>query len=197
MPVKQLPGQAELYPYARQGQAQTTSGGLCAALGSGLFSLFSSRGTDTRLTVLLFHKIPCAPDPLTPTEPLLAQFEHTLDFLYEHATVLSLADATAALKHGTLPKKAVAITFDDGYDEWLETVSPALRARNMPATFFVTTEQLGGPALWHERIVSAVRSLPDTGAQLPYGFGSYSDLRSLESRIRLVAELTERMKYAP
>jgi len=170
---------------------------LALSIANGLFSLFSSEGQSAKLTVLLFHKVPQAADPLTPTEPLLEQFEHTLDFLQEYGNVLPLTEALKALENGALPKKAISITFDDGYDDWLETVSPALRARNMPATFFVTTEQLNGPALWHERIVAAVRGLPDNGARLPYGFGGYGDLRSLESRIRLVAELTERMKYAP
>jgi glycosyltransferase involved in cell wall biosynthesis/peptidoglycan/xylan/chitin deacetylase (PgdA/CDA1 family) len=167
------------------------------SLANGMFSLLSSYGRHPKLTVLLFHKIPHAADPLTPAEPLLAHFEQILDFLHEYGTVLPLGDAVQALAKGTLPKKAISITFDDGYDDWLTTVSPALRARNMSATFFITTEQLGGPALWHERIVAAVRELPDAGARLPYGFGNYSDLRSIGNRINLVNALTERMKYAP
>jgi glycosyltransferase involved in cell wall biosynthesis/peptidoglycan/xylan/chitin deacetylase (PgdA/CDA1 family) len=171
--------------------------GMAARVSNGLFSLLSRQGQNAKLTVLLFHKVPLAADPLTPTEPTFRQFEHILDFLQANTTVLPLTDAAAALASGKLPKKAVALTFDDGYDEWLTTVSPALRARNMPATFFVTTEQLEGPALWHERIIAAVRALPDTGARLPYGFGSYADLRQASSRIRLISELQERLKYAP
>ena len=177
--------------------ATPASRGLISALTSGLFSLSASQGPSARLTVLLFHKIPRTADPLTPSEPLFSQFAHILDFLQHHSTVLPLSAATKALANDSLPKMAVAITFDDGYDDWLDTVSPALRERNMAATFFVTTEQLAGHALWHERIVAAVRGLPDTGARLPYGFGGYGDLRSLGSRVRLVAALTERMKYAP
>ena len=100
MRVKDSLEPADLYPRSGQGQMQAASDSLPARIGSGLFSLFSSRALDTRLTVLLFHKIPCAADPLTPTEPLLAQFEHTLDFLHKHTTVLSLTDATNALKAG-------------------------------------------------------------------------------------------------
>ncbi|MFL6717819.1 MAG: polysaccharide deacetylase family protein, partial [Burkholderiaceae bacterium] len=133
------------------------SRGLAARFSNGLFSMLSSQGQNARLTILLFHKLPLFADPLTPTEPVFAQFEHILDYLKEHASVLPLTDAATALARGKLPKKAVAITFDDGYDEWLSTVSPALRSRNMQATFFVTTEQLDGPALWHERIIAAVR----------------------------------------
>ena len=181
-------------PLRRSGAARQ---GVAARVSNGLFSLLSRQGQNAKLTVLLFHKVPLAADPLTPTEPVFSQFEHILDFLQENTNVLPLTDAAAALASGSLPKKAVALTFDDGYDEWLTTVSPALRARNMHATFFVTTEQLDGPALWHERIIAAVRALPDSGARLPYGFGSYGDLRQPGSRIRLISELQERLKYAP
>lgn len=175
----------------------TVRPGLLGEFANGLFSLLSSQGTNAKLTILLFHKIPRIADPLTPTEPILSQFERTLDFLTRNANVLPLSEAVTALGKGTLPRRAVAITFDDGYDDWLHTVSPALRKRNLPATFFITTSQLEGAALWHERIIAAVRSLPDTGARLPYGFGSYGDLKSQDKRIRLIAELQERLKYAP
>ena len=171
--------------------------GLAARVSNGLYSLLSRQGQNAKLTVLLFHKVPQAADPLTPAEPTFSQFEHILDFLQDNAIVLPLSEAADALARGKLPKKAVALTFDDGYDEWLSTVSPALKARNMHATFFVTTEQLDGPALWHERIIAAVRALPDTGARLPYGFAGFDNLQQLSSRIRLIAELQERLKYAP
>ena len=149
------------------------------------------------MSVLLFHKIPTVADPLTTGEMDLARFEHILDFLADNANVLPLPEATAALQAGKLPKRAMALTFDDGYAEWIDNVSPALRRRNLPGTFFVTTGQLSGSALWHERIVAAVRALPDRGVSLPYGFGNYTDLSLPGSRLRLVEELQERLKYAP
>ena len=97
MRVKDSLEPADLYPRSGQGQMQAASDSLPARIGSGLFSLFSSRALDTRLTVLLFHKIPCAADPLTPTEPLLAQFEHTLDFLHKLATGALLSPASTKL----------------------------------------------------------------------------------------------------
>jgi glycosyltransferase involved in cell wall biosynthesis/peptidoglycan/xylan/chitin deacetylase (PgdA/CDA1 family) len=162
-----------------------------------LFSLLSPAGPGGRLSVLLFHKIPTVADPLTTGEMNLARFEHILDFLADNANVLPLPEATAALQAGKLPKRAMALTFDDGYAEWIDNVSPALRRRNLPGTFFVTTGQLSGSALWHERIVAAVRALPDRGVVLPYGFGNYTDLSLPGSRLRLVEELQERLKYAP
>ena len=163
-----------------------------------LFSVFSPGGAGGRLSVLLFHKVPKEADPFTPNEIDLVRFERILDLLAAHSNVIALADATAALQRGTLPARATALTFDDGYAEWIDNVSPALRSRNLPATFFVTTGQLsGGDALWHERIMAAVRALPDGGGALPYGFGSYTDLSAQGRRSRLIEELQERLKYAP
>jgi phosphatidylinositol alpha-1,6-mannosyltransferase len=181
----------------RNNAVRPSPDGLATQFARGLFSMFSSHSGNAKLTILLFHKIPYSADPLTPDEPVLAQFERTLDFLSRNANVLPLSDAVAALGQDRLPRSAVAITFDDGYNDWLHTVSPALQKRNLPATFFITTGQLDGPTLWHERIVAAVRALPDTGARLPYGFGNYSDLGSMQKRIRLIADLQERLKYAP
>lgn len=162
-----------------------------------LFSLFSPAGGGARLSVLLFHKVPKEIDSLAPTEIDLGRFERILDLVATYTNVISLADATASLKRGTLPARATALTFDDGYAEWLEHVSPALRSRNLPATFFVTTGQLSGGTLWHERIIAAVRALPDGGGALPYGFGNYTDLRSSDRRSSLIQELQDRLKYAP
>lgn len=163
---------------------------------NGLFSLFSP-GIAGRLSILLFHKVPQCADPLTPNEIDLQRFEHILDMLASHTTVVPLNEASARLKAGTLPRRATAITFDDGYVEWIDNVSPALRKRNLPATFFVTTGQLAGPALWHERITAAVRALPNAGGSLPGLMGKFSDLQTAGRRIHLINDLQERLKYAP
>jgi phosphatidylinositol alpha-1,6-mannosyltransferase len=160
--------------------------------------MLSPNGSSARLSTLLFHKVPTVVDPLVSSELDLPRFEQILDVVAANANVLPLAEATAALQRGTLPPRAVALTFDDGYAEWIDNVSPALRRRGLPATFFVTTGQLGGAeVLWHERIMAAVRALPARGAVLPPGVAGFSDLDVPGCRERLVAQLQERLKYAP
>lgn len=163
----------------------------------GMLSTLSPGGPSARLSVMLFHKVPTLADPLASTELNLAHFEQILDFVEAHATVVPLAEASSALKRGTLPPRAVALTFDDGYAEWIENVIPALRRRQMPATFYVTTGQFEGGVLWHERILSAVRALPAHGASLPPGIDGYTDLDLPGCRERLVEHLQQRLKYAP
>lgn len=160
-------------------------------------STFSPAGARGKLSILLFHKTPREPDPLTPNELSGNQFEQLLDFISTTCNVLPLHHALGALKCKKLPARAVSLTFDDGYADWLDTLAPALKRRNLHATFFISTEQLGGPPLWHERIIAAVRALPEENSKLPFGFGKYQNLAQFNSRISLIAELQERLKYAP
>lgn len=161
-----------------------------------LAALASDRG-EGQLTVLQFHKIPKVFDPLCPRELLLERFESVLDFFAEYTRVLPLSEALDALRTGSLPPKAVALTFDDGYEEWNQHVAPALLKRKLPATFYITTGQFEGPALWHERIAVAVQAAPECGLKLPKGFFGYENLTSLELRAKLILLLQERLKYMP
>lgn len=66
-----------------------------------------------------------------------------LDVLEEWgAVVLPLEEAVERLRAGTLPRRAVVLTFDDGYASVVETAWPRLRERGWPATLFVVTDSL-------------------------------------------------------
>lgn len=164
---------------------------------SQLFSALTRNAGCQALTILQFHKIPRDFDPLVPGELLLERFETVLDFFVEQMTVFPLSEALEGIKAGTLPRNVVALTFDDGYAEWADLVAPLLKRRNLPATFYVTTEQLTGKALWHERIAAAVRAAPERGFILPKGFSGYEMLTDNQIRSRLLLHLQERLKYMP
>ncbi len=66
-------------------------------------------------------------------------FENQLRYLQNHATVVPLADAVASLQSGTLPQRAVSITFDDGYANNLHLAQPMLQKYRMHATVFVSS----------------------------------------------------------
>lgn len=163
-----------------------------------LLTVLSPQGDRGRLTTLMFHKVPRDVDPLIGGGELcLKEFETIVGFLQEYSNLLPLGDAVDALRKGKLPARAVSITFDDGYAEWEDGIVPLLKERDIPATFFITTQLMSGTPLWNERIVAAVKALPDSGARLPHGFANHIDLQKQSSRIQLVRELLEKLKYVP
>ena len=56
-------------------------------------------------------------------------------------TVLSLPEAVDRLYEKSLPKRAVVLTFDDGYYDFKAKALPLLEARGYPATVYVATER--------------------------------------------------------
>ncbi|MDN4162846.1 polysaccharide deacetylase family protein [Nocardioides abyssi] len=60
------------------------------------------------------------------------------------AQVLPLTEAVERLRAGTLPERAVALTFDDGYASVVDTAWPILRERGLPMTLFVVSGILEG-----------------------------------------------------
>ena len=148
-----------------------------------------------KLSVFLFHKVPLQSDPLVPGDFTLAAFERFLDQVVSQFHVLPLEDAVARLQSGRLPRRAACITFDDGYPDWMLGVAPALRRRNLHATFFITSGQFDGVPLWHERILAAVRQLPGPSLDLGIPFLPGQPVVSTDDRRRQVQSLEQELKY--
>lgn len=148
-----------------------------------------------RLSVFLFHKVPRQSDPLAPTEVNMARFEHLLDHIFSHLNVLPLEEAIKRLNKGALPRRAACITFDDGYPDWISGVAPALRSRNLHATFFITTGQFDGVPLWHERILAAVRHMPGDLTDLGIPLLPVQPNANDNERYRQVQRLEQSLKY--
>lgn len=76
-------------------------------------------------------------------------FRMQMQFLAENCNVISLHDLTQALlKKETLPKKTIAITFDDGWVDNYEFAFPILKELKLPATIFLPTEYIGAERLF-------------------------------------------------
>jgi peptidoglycan/xylan/chitin deacetylase (PgdA/CDA1 family) len=57
----------------------------------------------------------------------------------ENCNVLPLAEAVQRLQSGSLPPRAVTITFDDGYHDFYSTAFPIIESFNFPVTLYLTT----------------------------------------------------------
>jgi sugar transferase (PEP-CTERM/EpsH1 system associated) len=126
------------------------------------------RGATERnvLTILAYHRVLPLPESLLyPFQSMVMPrdlFELQIAHLSQHYTMLTLSEAVDRLRTGTLPPRAVSITFDDGYRDNFDHALPILRKYGIPATFFVVTGALEGTNrfLWDE-VVSRVRQIDD------------------------------------
>ena len=149
------------------------------------------------VTVLVFHKVPLVADPLVPDDPDLATFIGILDMVMEHFTIMPLGDVVTLHLAGRLPKNVACLTFDDGYTDWSEGLVPVLLQRDAHATFFVTTGQLEGMPMWHERVIAAIRHAVSKELELSHmGLPGFA-INTLSDRRNAVTRLQDHLKYQP
>ncbi len=91
-------------------------------------------------------------------------FAEQMDVLRRQVTVIDIDAITDGLKSGRLPRRAVAITFDDGYLDNLQMAKPLLTANNIPATVFAVSGSLGQEFWWDRlaRIIFGPAVLPES-----------------------------------
>jgi peptidoglycan/xylan/chitin deacetylase (PgdA/CDA1 family) len=160
-----------------------------------LFRRLSPPGARGRLTILIFHRVLPAPDPMFPDVPDVRHFDEILRWLGSWLNVIPLDAASRALAAGSLPERAAAITFDDGYADNFIHAMPRLRAHGMSATFFVVTGALDGGRMWNDTIIEAIRCCRDAELDLSdVGLGRHA-LTSAEARRAASEAVIDSLKY--
>jgi peptidoglycan/xylan/chitin deacetylase (PgdA/CDA1 family) len=142
--------------------------------------------------VLIYHRVLPKPDPLRPGDVSAATFRWQMATLARCFHVLPLGEALERLARGSLPSRAAAVTFDDGYADNFEVALPILKEMGIPATFFVTSGTLGG-CMWNDEVVAAVRGAGGEGLDGgPLGLGrlpTATDEERWSSLMRLLNSL--------
>jgi peptidoglycan/xylan/chitin deacetylase (PgdA/CDA1 family) len=150
---------------------------------------------EPRLSALIFHRVLPEADPLRPSEPVAIDFEARMRWVAANFDVLPLSEAAQALAQSRLPRRALCITFDDGYADNHDIALPILQRLGVPATFFIATGYLDGGCMFNDVVIEAVRAARaptlDLGA---LSLGIYPVGNDVE-RSQAIGGILGRLKY--
>ncbi len=143
------------------------------------------------LRVLLYHKVRTGPaDSLTVSPQQLRQHLQALiqaeyEFISAQTLLSHLSDSAK------LPKRAVLLTFDDGYADLLVHALPILRELNLPAVFFIPTAHIGGYNDW-DGATDALMTTNELSLLAQEGFAlAYHSHQHLNYRTLTIEEITD------
>lgn len=120
-------------------------------------SLAARVAGSERLLILTYHRVLSEHDPLIPHEPWRSVFTQQMKLLRRHFNPLPLEEAFERMGKGSLPSRAVCVTFDDGYTDNYLNALPILEETGVPATCFVATDYLDGGCMFNDVVIEAVR----------------------------------------
>jgi peptidoglycan/xylan/chitin deacetylase (PgdA/CDA1 family) len=155
-------------------------------------SAASPAGARARLTTLIFHRVLSRPDPLFPGEIDAPKFDAICAWLAHWFEVLPLDAAVRRLREGSLPARALAITFDDGYADNHAVALPILKRHGLTATFFVATGYLDGGRMWNDTVIESIRGLSAPTLELD---GAVWPLATPADRRQAIDDVLARTKY--
>ncbi|MBO3704811.1 MAG: polysaccharide deacetylase family protein [Candidatus Accumulibacter sp.] len=160
-----------------------------------LANLLSPAGKNGRLSILIFHRVVAQRDPVFDWHPDAIAFERRMQWLRTWFHVLPLDEAVLRLREQSLPARAAAVSFDDGYADNYHVALPILQRLGVPATFFVATGYINGGRMWNDTITEAVRHCGKATLDLSgAGLGTH-DISSAEAMRRTTAVLLDGLKY--
>ena len=159
-------------------------------------TFLSAPGGRAKLLILTYHRVLRVRDPLLDSTDEKA-FSMQMAALGTQFNVLRLTEAAERLVKGTLPPRAVCVTFDDGYANNYDVALPILKKWNIPATFFIAVGFLNGGRMWNDTVIEAVRQAHGSVLDLrPIGLMKYqidTDCFRRNTAQRILNEL----KYLP
>jgi peptidoglycan/xylan/chitin deacetylase (PgdA/CDA1 family) len=145
--------------------------------------------------VLMYHHVSA---PSTDPWDLIVtpeNFEKQLIWYKRNCRIFSLEDLVTRWKNKTLEKHSIALSFDDGYRDNFQLARPLLEKHHVPATFFITTENMLflEPFWWDElqAVVLETKELPQVFSAM---IGNREITVNLDSETQLSSETEQKIK---
>jgi peptidoglycan/xylan/chitin deacetylase (PgdA/CDA1 family) len=168
----------------------------------GGYAVIRKVAPSKQLAILRYHAI-CGSQGHRYADPSICvtptNFDAHIRYLTSAYAVLPLHEAVRAVTTGkSLPRNAVALTFDDGYADNLEAARTLARY-GTTATFYITAGCLeGGEPFWPAEVRHLVAAIPPGRVSLTADMVNLElDLESEIGRTRAVKQLSRAFKSHP
>ena len=141
--------------------------------------------------VLMYHRVAEAKSDIWDITVSPTNFELQLKKLHRSGNVISLAEMAENMQKNRVKKNSIAITFDDGYADNFAIAKPLLEKYNLPATFFITTANIGKKAeFWWDELENAILFSP----KLPAVYSGKINGEALRFDLQEETELTPELR---
>ncbi len=112
-------------------------------------------------TIIMYHSITPKGNPYIYPDNTVSpyNFKKQLEYIKRNYTVIGLDTMVRIVRSGKDPPPySIALTFDDGYKDFIENALPVLDEHKLPATVFPITGLLNtGEAKWEDQLTSLVQ----------------------------------------
>lgn len=147
-----------------------------------------------KLSILIYHQVLEKFDPMRPYEVTAETFDWHMALIKQYFTPVSLSQAALHLQNNTMPKRAICVTFDDGYLNNLTVAQPILAKYNIPATVYVATAFTEGADMWNDRVLDLFK---DPKLESLLIENETVQLGDWGNRNKLAEQQLMRLKYLP
>ncbi len=109
------------------------------------------------VAVLMYHRVGAPDEPLRHQDA--GEFRAQMEWLARHCDPIAPEELRQRCEGGgAAPRRAVLVTFDDGYRGYADHAYPVLKRLGIPALVFLSTDPLDHPGrlLWFDRVELSV-----------------------------------------
>jgi peptidoglycan/xylan/chitin deacetylase (PgdA/CDA1 family) len=157
--------------------------------------IISPFGASTKITVLIYHHVLIGNNLFDNNSVDKACFRWQMRLIKRIFNVITLDQAVEFLNQGVIPRRAIVITFDEGYTDNLTHAQPILQEYDLPCTYFITGAAITSGHLWNEDINHALEYTHNTSLDLQmFDLGVLSTLTHEDKR-STASIIIEKFKY--
>jgi peptidoglycan/xylan/chitin deacetylase (PgdA/CDA1 family) len=145
--------------------------------------------------IITYHRVNDDADPFFEALPSDV-FEGQIAWIAQVYRVFTVEDLVDRLAAGTVPRNAIAITFDDGYRDNLTHAAPILARYGVPATIFLATAFIETAEVpWYDRVAFAFQRTARPAWPAPWG--AELPLTTTAERLRALDTTLTHLKQIP